>query len=356
MSRVRRGHVVQAVTSLGRFAGRRAVLVIAMSLTACGSTQPPIGETSDAQADDGGRSVIEVDIPPPASPEEGWQWTVPAFAVAPGSEVQQCFFFEVPYDVPVYVDKVSIAQTTGSHHMNVFRVRTVNGLDGADGDVVVDGPCWTAPNWADWPLVINSQNEGRVDMTLPEGVAHKFAPHEKLMLQSHYVNAQTQTTPGAGKVIVDFHRIADGAVTAELGTAFATNQSVRVCPGELAAHVEASCRFGQSAPVTIVGANGHFHSRGTRFTMSTFDPFTGDGAQFYESTSWNEPLFAKNLGIQIPAQGGIRYACDYSVSADQCGDPSKDCCFTFGGKVEFQEHCNAFVYYYPRVDTDIRCF
>jgi hypothetical protein len=32
-----------------------------------------------------------------------------------------------------------------------------------------------------------------------------------------------------------------------------------------------------------------------------------------------------------------------------------DCCYTFGPIVEKNEHCNAFVYYYPKHD-DVNCF
>ena len=28
-----------------------------------------------------------------------------------------------------------------------------------------------------------------------------------------------------------------------------------------------------------------------------------------------------------------------------------DCCYRFGGVVEKNEHCNAFVYYYPKQDN-----
>ena len=38
------------------------------------------------------------------------------------------------------------------------------------------------------------------------------------------------------------------------------------------------------------------------------------------------------------------------------GNPADGCCFTFGPKVEVNEHCNAFVYYYPKLNTDLPCF
>jgi hypothetical protein len=307
--------------------------------------------------DSGGKGpVTDVTLRPPATPEQGWQLSIPPFSLDPGQELQQCYFFEVPYDEPVFVSHIAIAQTTGTHHMNIFRVRTIAGLNGAHGDVVVDGECWKAPNWADWPLVVNSQNEGNVDLNLPQGVAHRFEPHEKIMLQTHYVNAKTQATPNVGKVLVNFDRIDKSAVTAELGTAFATNQNLRVCPGQSGVSFETTCRFAGDTPVTIYGANGHFHSRGTRFTMSVLNPVEGAGPTFYDNEHWDEPLFAKNLGLQVPARGGVSYRCEFTAGPNDCGNPDDGCCFTFGGKVEFQEHCNAFIYYYPRRDTDINCF
>jgi len=338
--------------------GAALLVCAAATLPACG----PAPRTQDQPGADAGNDsqnqVLDVTLEPPATREQGFQLTIPPFSLMAGQELQQCFFFTINYDTPIFIDHFEIAQTTGTHHMNIFRVRTVKNLDGADGTSVVDGECWKPANWSDWPLVVNSQNEGHVDVQLPDGVAHRFEPGEKIMLQTHYVNASTQQTPGGfGKVLVNFNRIDASLVHAELGTAFATNQNIRICPGDVERRFETTCRFAQDNPVTIFGANGHFHSRGRLFTMSVFDPTLGTGQQFYENTEWNEPLFARDIGVAVPIQGGISYACEYTVLPTECGDPNDGCCFTFGGHVDAQEHCNAFVYYYPRnATTDVNCF
>ena len=80
------------------------------------------------------------------------------------------------------------------------------------------------------------------------------------------------------------------------------------------------CQFNSPSPVTIVGANGHFHSRGKEFDIFTWDgtsvtaPSTTD--RFYESLDWNDPPMehADSLA-QVPAMGGIRYSCSYQWSA-----------------------------------------
>jgi hypothetical protein len=51
----------------------------------------------------------------------------------------------------------------------------------------------------------------------------------------------------------------------------------------------------------------------------------------------------------------VEWKCTYDAPAGSCGNPDDMCCFTFGGHVDTQEHCNAFVYYYPKVQ-DVNCF
>jgi hypothetical protein len=206
-------------------------------------------------------------------------------------------------------------------------------------------------------LIANTQKAGIEDWQMPDGVGLRLEPGEKIMLQTHYVNATTQKTPAKAKVLVNFYGIPEAEVAAELGTVFATNQSIRVCPGDSGTRFQASCNFGKQEPVTVIAANGHFHSRGRRFTISAWDQFEGAAeSPFYESTSWDDPPMPRDLDVSIPAGGGIDWACEFAAPVETCGDPDDGCCFTFGGYVEYQEHCNAFVYYYPKGDTEVNCF
>jgi len=296
---------------------------------------------------------------PPAG--QGWQWEVPPFQVASGTEIQACYFFAVPgaQGQDVWTNRVTVAQTTGSHHMNIFRVKTITGLSGKAGDVVTNQACFgPSSNWADWPLVINSQDADEVDWKLPDTVGHKFQAGELLMIQTHYVNATTQKTPLDGHVLVNFWT-SKTALPNELGTLFATNQNIRICPGDTGKSFEARCTF-PSTGVHIVGANGHFHSRGKEFDISTIDA-QGNlaAAPFYTSKVWDEPPMAHGLDVMVSAGGGVDWKCTYDyecpAGATACGNPADNGCFTFGGHVDTQEHCNAFVYYWPKV-TDIGCF
>jgi hypothetical protein len=322
------------------------------------------------------------------TPAEGVSIRTPEFSVAPGAELQDCYFFAVP-DVAsgadLMIDRIALALNSGSHHMNVFRVKTIKGLDPAAGEpidlggvqgTVVRGTdanteCWKAPNWSDWPLVSNSQQsapgEHVVDWSLPAGVATRLVPGEQLMLQIHYVNASEQVTPFVGRGGVNFYRSVDGD-TQELGTLFATQQSIRVCRSTPRPSYSGTCTMPSGAH-TVTAANGHFHSRGRRFRIYAWDGTStdrpSDDAMFYDSTNWQEPDMKIDIDVGLPDPGGVWWTCDYQWKepAEGCAavdarDPQQanDCCYTFGPLVETSEHCNVFVYYYPKVTEAVPCF
>lgn len=318
------------------------------------------------------------------APAEGFSVRTPEFPVASGEEIQDCYFFEVPDlggGADLMVDRLELALNPGSHHMNLFRVNTIRSLDpaagepvtlgGLTGTVIHAGECWKSGNWSDWPIVANSQqsavDQPIVDWKLPAGVATRFHPGERLMLQIHYVNTTDQQTPYQGRGGVNFHRSHDGDAM-ELGTLFATQQSIRVCRSNPRPSYKGACRLPAGAH-TVAAANGHFHGRGVRFQMFAWDGLTttlpGDAARFYDSPNWAEPRMETGLSAPIPDGGGVWWACDYrwtepagGCEAVDARDPQHagDCCYTFGPIVDTSEHCNAFVYYYPKTAGDVTCF
>jgi hypothetical protein len=319
-----------------------------------------------------------------------------AFLVPTGEELQVCYFFKVSDLLaangmdptqPLELHRIQVVQKPGSHHMNLFRVRTIVGLDPANGSPQVGingvGQCFVSSNWSDWPLVANTQIDGDEDWSYPDGVANEIDPNETLMLQTHYVNAATQGTPdGVGQVGIDLYAMDPTTVQYQMGTIFATDQSIRICEGNPTPTYAASCQINSPSPVTIVGANGHFHSRGTEFDMYMWDgtsTTTPDpSARFYQSLDWAEPVMLHSPGLEqvVPAGGGVWYTCSYqwddpstatngvdtcatlnAIDAKKYGTPpaEQDCCYTFGAQVDVNEHCNAFIYYYPKQDN-VNCF
>lgn len=331
---------------------------------------------------------------------EGFSVEVPEFAVESGRESQNCYFVRVP-DLndgeDVLISRFLMAKNPGSHHLNVFRVNTVQGLDPEGGEPIMLGdlpgrvqygsdlhtytengqkphPCWDSANWADWPLVANSQESDAddpfTDWTLPENVVFRFTPGQMLMVQTHYVNAGEQRTTYGGRVGINFysHRPAASApAPMEMGSLFATQQNIRICESHPEAKFSGTCRF-PAGQVTIAAANGHFHSRGRQFDIFAWDgrstDHPGADAQFYSSDAWNHPDMSFDLDLKPPSGGGIWWDCQYEWRPPASGcevvdakDKQKqgDCCYTFGGNTDVGEHCNVFLYYYPKLDTDVFC-
>jgi len=318
---------------------------------------------------------------------QGFQFRTHLFQVNAGEEVQDCYFFKIrdlarqgglPEDEPVNLHRIQMVQREGSHHMNLFRVKTIHGLDpnaGISRGLNGQGECFKSPNWADWPLVANTQADGEVDWTFPEGVANVFQPDEWIMLQTHYVNATSQKTPDQAEVAINWHTIPKEKVVHQMGTLFATKQSVRVCKSNPTPEYSGTCQFkNANQEVNIIGANGHFHGRGKTFDMYAWDGVSiakpGDDARFYRSESWDEPPMMRSpeLDLKVQPGGGVFYSCGYQwrPPPDEIGgckalddadkSEDKDCCYTFGPIVEKNEHCNIFVYYWPQQATgDVFC-
>ncbi len=327
--------------------------------------------------------------PPPAG--QGVRLTTGDFDVPPGSEAQDCYFHRVRDlakqggmnpDEPIILHRTQIAYKPGSHHMNIFRVRTILDLDPENGPIQksVDGTaaCSKSVNWADWPLIANSQKDGAFDWAYPDGVGNELMPDEWIMLQTHYVNATTQQTPERGHVEVNLWAMPKSELVHPLGTVFATKQSIRVCQHNAKPRFNGTCQFNSDKEVHLIGANGHFHSRGKEFNMYSWDGKSSDtpdaSAQFYQSLDWDEPPMKRSPELDMPITpgGGVWYSCQFEWQAPPPSigckgldaldkqlfgtpDDQLDCCYTFGNTVDRAEHCNVFAYYYPKAD-DVLCF
>lgn len=357
------------------FVGKRLIVAIAGASASC-TTTPEASRIDPSTLSAPARG-------------QGFQIRTPLFSVEPGTEVQDCYFFKVrdaaraaglPENEPVNVHRIQLVQREGSHHMNIFRVRTIAGLDPAAGAVQRglngQGECFKSPNWSDWPLLANTQASSEVDWTFPDGVANVLSPDETLMLQTHYVNASTQRTKEGGEVAANFYTLPKEEVKAELGTLFATKQSIRICRSNPAPTFSGTCQFKSGRAVNIVAANAHFHARGKAFAMYAWDGTSiatpAEDKLFYRSVTWDDPpmLHSPALDVVVQPGGGVFYTCSYEWTppADDVGgcqaldeydrgkhpDAQPDCCYSFGPIVEKNEHCNAFVYYWPKQD-DVFC-
>ena len=93
------------------------------------------------------------------------------------------------------------------------------------------------------------------------------------------------------------------------------------------------------AAATVVAMTGHFHSRGRSFSVNLFDGARASD-ELYRSRDWDEPPFTVLASpVKLAANAGLQYTCEFRNGTDAE--------VVFGPKVETDEHCNLFAYYYP---------
>ncbi len=278
------------------------------------------------------------------APAHGVQLQTPEFQVASGTEIQHCYWFKLPSDVDLEVVKIQVRYLVGSHHMNLFQTDN----DVADHDDDCFKGVFSPMGTNGYNLIVGSQN-GKFDWQLPDGVAFKLKAHRQLMLQTHYVNAQTQGTPaGIGKVRVNLVAEPDASkIKAHMGTMFANNVNVDIPPRSERSFTT-TCTFPQDA--TLVALTGHFHSRGKAFSVNVSPDGASATDEVYRSRDWAEPPFTiLSAERAVPRSGGLQYTCSFVNGGDTD--------IKFGPHVETDEHCNLFAYFYPWESTDARyCF
>ncbi len=305
-----------------------AILVIA-ALGCKSSTE--VTQTTVPQLDGQGNVMLPV----PAA-ADGIQLVYGPFDVPQGQEVQLDYYFKLPVDDTLDVDRIEIATNDGTHHMNLFR-------SFKDHSDTTEYSFASTGIWNSSDLMIECQQH-YLDWSLPTGAAVRLAPHAQMVMQIHYVNATTQSTPnGKGKIVINLYRAKQKA-SLIASMLFASNPHILIPP-----HSDTSfskfCDFLPARlPIQILSMTGHFHSRGKQFTVEKWDAI-GDTSLgvIYNSTAWSEPPFVSYKDSPVTIEPGqlIKYTCHYHNDTDST--------FTFGPQVGTNEHSNLFVWFIPGI-------
>jgi hypothetical protein len=278
------------------------------------------------------RDVAGLALDPPL-PGAGVQIRIGPFDVPRGAEIQRNFYSKLESDQEVDVNRVEIVMRDGSHHLNLFKTGKEDQLDHYEDD-------FTQLDFERYDLFAGSQSR-TLDWRMPPGVGIRFAKRQQLVVQSHYVNASTQQTPGRAEALINLWFARPGEVKHRMGTLFANNRRLNLPPG---CGVDSPCSFSQwfvwKRDVFVAAMTGHFHSRGKRFVVAGWDGARETG-MVYESQNWEDPPFRvfEGAGVPIAKDTGIRFTAEYVNRSPET--------ITFGPRVETNEHANLFLYFYP---------
>jgi hypothetical protein len=328
-------------------------------------------------------------------PPAGAQVVVPPFEVPMGREIQGEYTTTLSNTQEMRVIRFEELYPPGSHHLNFFAYQGCNeDICPMGRDCVRPQPDGTFRETFDsvpfcsWALRAGNQRIHQI-WDLPPGVAFKFDPFQTVMAQIHFVNTGQQTAPIGGTAVINLHAAADPTqAPITMGTIFGQNFKVELPPrsttlwdfGFTFDLVGKKCAepSGPDNPPIITGdvkiaaVNGHFHWRGKTFEVRLWDGLNrvqsgptrgapvgcapcrpgqdtsfsefdrmGRQNQIYRSDNWDDPPFItySDNPIQLPASWGIVYRVTFVNNTNMT--------IKFGPHVEFEEHANVFVYFYP---------
>src|SRR5512140_3223884 len=248
---------------------------LALTLAACSSSKS--ATPAAAGPDDAGTPAVDagaaslLDPPPPG---KGIQYRMVS-TLDPGQEIERVQFFQVPPE-GLYVNREEVKYTAGSHHVLIYTTpyKTIPTVDerGVTHDTsgAIDAPNGGTGDWQVNGVIAGSQSAEAPPVVdgLPPNVAVKLEGGTVILMNTHYLNAQTKP------------------VTVEARINFFYDPSIRVA-AHSNGYAEMSCPV--NSDITVLNLQTHMHARGLGGQAFVIPPAAQPLPQMiYESTNWEQ--------------------------------------------------------------------
>jgi hypothetical protein len=263
--------------------------------------------------------------------------TVGPIAVTAGTETVVCVTMRLSNTESVYVPRITVQLAPGSHHLVVYRSQ-------ATTENLTPTQCTTFQGiltGTGVPLIISEKPSD--DLTFPKGVALKFAPHQMIELEAHYINVGTSTLQGMGTVHFETIPTTTPNIIESDFAFFGTTNIVL------------STGIQTIGPLFVAGRAGthgfalttHQHRLGSDFKVWAANGATDTNhPPIADTTDWaNPPLYRLKPELDFNGQNGLAYQCTWNNTTGQV--------VTFGESA-LQEMCVLWMYYYPSQGFDLR--
>ena len=260
---------------------------------------------------------------------DGWEtliegdWSLPG-----GTEGYVCVTATMQEEV--WIKAFRPITPEGTHHT----VLTKGGF-GDDGVF----PCDAGTNGQN---MIYGSGVGTNDMTMPEGVAMKLEPGDRLTLNLHLFNVNAADLSGVSGT--QFQRADPDDVMYEAEGTLAGTFEIFI-PPQSAGSASGRCTFSSATNVFAVGP--HMHQTGTHMTVTAM-PQAGSPVVLHDAPY----SFEDQLGY--PVAPAMSLAAGDSVQVDCTYDNPTSATITFGDSSE-QEMCFASLWIYPPASTGFIC-
>jgi hypothetical protein len=261
------------------------------------------------------------------APARGVQARLSPIEIAPGSEREVCQLVTLSNRRALDVDRLSVAMPSGadhsSHHFAMFL------YDGDDeGTEPIDSVgCVGVGKQFVSPILAFVQRP-RQRIRFPSGVGVRLRPHQRLLLNAHYINAGTEplTIDVAANFRTARRSLRHHARSFQLGTL-----RINVPAGE---EGSASASWATPFPMNVVWLSTHSHKHTTTVEVDRIRAGV-QGERELTTLSYAEPhvnLYTHPLRLE--AGDGFRWTCNYRNETTrllQFGVTSDDeMCFTVG--------------------------
>jgi hypothetical protein len=292
---------------------------------------------SPTTGNNGPDANVFADGPPLSGDKYSLSWgpvTVPA-----GHEDTQCIWMKLGNDTEIKVHQLHDVLSTSSHHLIVYK----DDMDTAEQ--LTPTPCQPFTGALNttgkiMPIAITQKHDDEI--TLPDGVAYTFAPHQMVKLEMHYINSGDQAADATASV--DIYAADPTTIHDEAALLFTGSPDI-----DIPAHQTATLHQFFTVPgyldlsqSHIFAITGHEHHLGTGVQLSVAPSKTGPMTEIYNPMpfQWAEPATANfATPFSIPVGGGLDITCTW--------DNTQGASAVSFGEATTDEMCFAWMYYYP---------
>ncbi len=301
------------------------LLVALGALTGCNPTEPE-------------PEVVDMRQEFPAPADGALVWDTPEWIIGAYEEKQFCLV--LTYDGPdVGITGQSNYQSEGGHHVVIFGTTTTE-RDLADG---TDWDCTTTEQLSMTdldPIIIGGESEDMADggvtnrFALPEGMAAPLKSGQRIVVQSHYINATPNPILIQDQAQLEVIPEAD-VVTWAAPLVNTVTDDLLIPANDPAFNLTFDCAF--EDPYTVLFIGGHMHEWGTAFQTRFTNATTEDTEIIYDVPEWDPymrdaPPFANydDGAFKVEAGDRLTTSCTWDNDEDHDLTFPGEMCVTFG--------------------------
>jgi len=246
--------------------------------------------------------------------KRGFQMRMGKFTIPAASEREVCEFRTLPNRKPIDVQEFEFEMTPGSHHFALWAYLGQDRNPADFPDAIVDAPgcIGVGPRDTFDRALLGGAPSPHEVTRFPPGIALRLAPHQRVILNSHYINGSS-TDPLTPQVVFNVTRARPRTVRHHAEQLTLGDYDIYIPPlGTASRTAEWIAPFAMN----VIQLSSHEHKRGTRVTIHLLSGGQ-DAGQIFENDDWNHPYeYWPAAPIRVEPGDGFRFTCEWKNDDD----------------------------------------